>query len=54
MVLFSYAGKIRAAVVADKVALSDPQDLSTLMTEFESEITKLTESVNVKARCFTD
>lgn len=54
MVLFSYAGKIRAAVVADNVALPHPDDMSILLAEFESEISRLTESVGVKAKCFTD
>ncbi|CAG7719192.1 unnamed protein product [Allacma fusca] len=54
MVLFSYGGKIRAAVVADNVALPEPGDLTTLLTGFEEEIVKLANSSGITSSCFSD
>jgi hypothetical protein len=54
MVLFSYGGKIRAAVVADNVALPEVGDLETLLTGFEEEIVKLANSNDINTSCFSD
>jgi len=38
MSLFSYNGKIRVGMVGDSVVFPDPNDVPTLITEFEKEI----------------
>ena len=50
--LFSYDGRVRAAIVSDKVSLPNANDVQDLIKEFEYEIENLSLDVGAPS-CFT-
>ncbi|CAG7833036.1 unnamed protein product [Allacma fusca] len=52
MCLFSYAGKVRAAIVGDTVSLAEDSDVEKLVQEFEKEIECLAADAGVTTSVF--